>query len=86
MSRIVTVLFSLALALAQPRLEIDNVVTAARAPPELDADALLRLLETGLVAGRRNQLELAVDALRLSGYTREKLALSRTGGGGLLAR
>jgi hypothetical protein len=63
------------------RADIQAVIGLARvAPPEFGADALITLVETGLIADHRQQHDLLEEAFTLAGNAQEKIALKRGGG------
>jgi hypothetical protein len=90
---ILPLLSALALALnAQPspgkstragvdRGEIQAVISMARvAPPEFGADALITLVESGMIGDHRAQRDLLEEAFDMAGNAQEKIALKRGSG------
>jgi len=63
------------------RGEIQAVIGMARvAPPEFGADALITLVESGMIGDRRAQRDLLEEAFDMAGNAQEKIALKRGSG------
>lgn len=63
------------------RSDVQAVIAMARsAPPEFAADALLTLVENGLIPDRRRQRELLQEAFAIAADAQEKIALKRGAG------